>query len=143
MPVYHKVPADTEDLDVPEQEFERIIVAPYFHRAEINEFTEALTTADKAIEVIDADRIFQLAFPDQVSSIEVAVSSLLKPDVSDRIRSSGIRFFVVLSPYETSRTEGDATFIGVGFHGTSIVSTNLIAGLVDLDNPESYEHLET
>ena len=72
-----------------------------------------------------------------------AVSTLLKPDVSDRIRSSGIRFFVVLSPYETSRTEGDATFIGVGFHGTSIVSTNLIAGLVDLDNPESYEHLET
>jgi hypothetical protein len=143
VPIHHQVPAETEELDVPEHQFDRIVVAPYFHRAEINEFTEALTETDQAIEVIDAEKVFQVAFPDQDPNIEVVVGELLKPGIRERIRSSGIRFIVVLGPYETTRTEGDATFIGVYLHGSDVVSTKLMAGLVDLDNPESFEYLET
>jgi len=143
VPVHHKVPAETEDINVPEHQFERIVVAPYFHRAEVNEFTEALFTADKNIEIVDATTVFRRVFPDRESNIEFPISELLQTDIQDRIREIGIRFLVVLSPYQTTSTDGDGTFIGVYAHGSSIISTNLLAGLIDLDNPMSLEYLET
>lgn len=143
VPVHHKVPAETEDIDIPEHQFERIVVAPYFHRAEVNEFTEALSAVDKSIEVVDAATVFQWTFPDRESNIEVSISELLEPDLLEHMRGSGIRFIVVLSPYQTTSIDSDGTFIGVYAHSSSVVSTNLLAGLIDLDKPTSLEYLET
>jgi len=141
--VRHSVPAETEDIEIHEDQFKRIVVAPYFHRAEVNEFTEALFAADKDIEAVEVDTVFQQAFPDRESIIEVSVSELLQPDVRDRILASGVRFFVVLSPYQTTATEGDGSFYVVYLHTTSRVTTNLMAGLIDLNNPAIPEYIET
>jgi hypothetical protein len=143
VPVYRTVPAEIEDINIPEHQFKGIVIAPYFHRAEVNEFTEALSATDKTIEVVDTATAFMNAFPDREPNIEIAISELLQPEVRDRITATGIRFAVVLSPYQTTTTEGDGTFIAVYAHGSSEVSTKLMAGLIDLEKPGSPEYLET
>lgn len=143
VPLHHSVPADTEVIDFPKYQFKRIVVAPYFHRAEVNAFSKALSEANNDIDAVDSATVFQCAFPGRESNTQVAMSDLLQPDVRNRIRACGIRFIIVLSPYQTTSTKGDETFIMVYGHASSDVSTTLMAGLVDLEKSTSLEYLET
>lgn len=141
--MHQSVPAETSTIELPAEQFTGIVVAPYFHRAEVNSFSVALARADAGIEIIDATAVFQSAFPESDPNIEVALNELLQDDRRGRIRASGVRFSVVLSPVKSAAVDSDGTFIGVYAHGSSIISASLITGLVDLDDPAAAACLET
>ena len=141
--VHQSVPAETNTIELPAEQFTGIVVAPYFHRAEVNSFSAALAKADAGIEIIDATAIFQTALPGHDPHIELALSELLQPGSRGRIRASGVRFIVVLSPVKTAAVDSDGVFIGVYAHGSSRISASLMTGLVDLDDPTAAACLET
>lgn len=143
VPVHHPVPAETKSLELPDEQFMRIVVAPYFHRAEVKAFTAALAKAEPGIEVVDATVVFQHAFPDRDPNIEIPLDELLDAAVCKRVLANGIRFVVVISPQKMTRHEEDTDFIVVYAHMSEEVSSSLNAGLVDLQNPASAEYLST
>jgi TPR repeat protein len=141
--MHQSVPAETNAIKLPTEQFTGIIVAPYFHRAEVNSFSAALAKADAGIEVIDASTVFQSAFPERDPNIELALNELLQDANRGRIRANGVRFIVVLSPFKSSAVDSDGVFIGVYAHGSSTISASLMTGLVDLDDPAAAAYLET
>jgi TPR repeat protein len=141
--VHHPVPAETSAIELPAEQFTRIVVAPYFHRAEVNSLSAALASADAGIEVIDATAVFESAFPERDPNIELPLNELLQDDNRERIRASGVRFIVVLSPFKSTAVDSDGVFIGVYAHGSSKISASLMTGLVDLNDPAAAAYLET
>jgi len=141
--VHHPVPAETSAIELPAEQFTHIVVAPYFHRAEVNSLSAALAKADAGIEVIDATAVFESAFPERDPNIELPLNELLQDANRGRIRASGVRFIVVLSPFKSAADDSDGVFIGVYAHGSSKISASLMTGLVDLDDPAAAAYLET
>jgi TPR repeat protein len=141
--VHHPVPAETSAIELPAEQFTHIVVAPYFHRAEVNSLSAALASADAGIEVIDATTVFQSAFPGRDPNIELPLNELLQDDNRGRMRASGVRFIVVLSPFKSAAVDSDGVFIGVYAHGSSKISASLMTGLVDLNDPAAATYLET
>ncbi len=139
IPIFYPVQAETEDINIPEHHFTTIVVAPSFHPEEVNEFIEVLSKTDNDIEVVDAATVFQHTFPARGANTEVTIRKLLQLDVRNRISAFGIRFIVVLSPYQTTY-DAETDF---GIAGSGIESTSLMAGLVDLDKQKSTEYFET
>lgn len=141
--VHHPVPAETSAIELPAEQFTHIVVAPYFHRAEVSSLSAALASADAGIEVIDATAVFESAFPERDPNIELPLNELLQDDSRERIRASGVRFIVVLSPFKSTAVDSDGVFIGVYAHGSSKISASLMTGLVDLSDPAAAACLET
>jgi hypothetical protein len=143
VPLHYTPPAETAEREIPEQQFLGMIVAPYFHRAEVRKFTDALTDTDSGIEVVEATSLFEYAFPDQNPNSETYLHEMLAPQVRTRIAAHGVRFLVVISQTTTSETGHKDGYFVLGFHPSSNISTSLLAAVLDLETEAGPEHLKS
>lgn len=142
VPIYHSVPAETGEIDVPEAQVTRMAIAPYFHRSEVQQFSESLVDIDSNVEVIKATAVLQVVFPDSDPNTERTISELLQPDVLQRITNLGLRYIVVLSRSDSKSSEDEGNYFIIGIKSSSTHSTSLRAGLIDLEHADIHHFLE-
>jgi TPR repeat protein len=142
VPVYYSVPAETGEVDIPEAQLTRMTIAPYFHRAEVLQFSEALVDIDRNIEVVEVTTVFQVAFPERDPNTETIISELLQPEVRQRITAMGLRYVIALSSTDRKNSVDDGSYFIIGIKSSSTWSTSLRAGLIDLEQADIQQCLE-
>jgi hypothetical protein len=133
VPVHYTPEPQTRELDIPAQQLGDTLVAPYFHRATVYDFSQALQRTDNLIEPVDSKEAFKLVFPEQRQPTEVPLRELLTPEARDALLDHGIDYLIILSAATTRQAEQDGGYVGVGIHGSQVLSTQLRAAVIDLE----------
>ena len=144
VPVHYTPPADTEQLAISGDAVGYIVVAPFFHRARVNEFITTLREIDGQIETVSADTVFEYAFPTRKQIREVPLRKLLAHSVRERILGrAGVSHIVVIGALSTRQTDGEGRFTGVSITASQTLSAQIQALLLDIQHPDTKQHLRT
>jgi hypothetical protein len=144
VPVHYTPPADTEQLAISGDAVGHIVVAPFFHRARVNEFITTLREIDGEIETVSADTVFEYAFPASKQIREVPLRDLLAHSVREQIvERAGVSHIVVIGALSTQQKDGEGRFTGISMSASQTLSAQIQALLLDLQHPDTKQHLRT